>query len=629
MYSSSFEFGTGAQEAPVPPKKGKKVRQNDITLKVGGMGVQLFKGGKNETLVESFLYVNIVGWRYSLQDEELAIEVGVPGGEIERQVIVGTALGEEIGLLMRNHAKSVAKAKKIHDKQMAADDEAKLAKLCGSYRVENRCTMREGHELDTAEVDVALEAGDVIEVTDVKKSKNGTIRLRCDNGWLSNKPHLVLKLDEDGEPIEPQKAPKMDAFDSSSASSSASKAPFLTADEMAEELGLAGDRSFEVTQSHIKKKGVPKVVQLKVGGMGLNLFNGDKVLESHLYFGMKGWNYSKKHQTFDIQFKSVKAPPIQLKTPDGLEIAEMMGSHTQHLAAAKQQAKQNAKEKQSAAQEEEEEDEEDEGDVAEEGTPPDEEYDTVDTDNPGSMIGYYRVINRMQAREGIEADTAASGTLSQGDIVHVFDSTKNSAGGIRLRTNIGYVSMKPHLVKKLKSYTPGEIDESKIMTGLERALLVYKGLGSEGTVDIGGKMVVAWERIFGAGSGGSTSGGAANAEQADIIATLQASLADVTTKSAAAVAKLEQENESLRIAVEAAGDAAEAAAKVAMLEAENSSLLEKLSSAEVAATKAKADIEELEDKFSVLSGKHETLQAELSKNQLSSAKKEKVHASWP
>lgn len=190
------------QEAPLPPKRGKKVSQENITMRVGGMGVQFFScgKGKKETLVESFLYVNIVGWRYSLQDKELAIEVGVPGGEIERQVVVGTPLGEEIGILMRNHAKSVAKAKRLQDKELAEADEAKLSALIGQYKVENRCTMRAGAELDSAEIDTVLAIGDTIDVTAARRNSKGTVRLQCQHGWLSNKPHLVLKLDENGTP---------------------------------------------------------------------------------------------------------------------------------------------------------------------------------------------------------------------------------------------------------------------------------------------------------------------------------------------------------------------------------------------------------------------------------------------
>jgi hypothetical protein len=61
-------------------------------------------------------------------------------------------------------------------------------------------------------------------------------------------------------------------------------------------------------------QGVPKTVTLKVGGMGLNLFDGHKLLESHLYFGMRGWNFSPAKGTFDLQFKDEAIGKIKFGT---------------------------------------------------------------------------------------------------------------------------------------------------------------------------------------------------------------------------------------------------------------------------------------------------------------------------
>ena len=58
-------------------------------------------------------------------------------------------------------------------------------------------------------------------------------------------------------------------------------------------IDLSDGRWFEVEQTHIKKLGGKKVgkqVQLKVGGMGLMLFNGPDPLESYIYASLKNWS---------------------------------------------------------------------------------------------------------------------------------------------------------------------------------------------------------------------------------------------------------------------------------------------------------------------------------------------------
>ena len=59
------------------PKAPKRV-----SFKVGGMGVQLMDKDK---LLESHLYVGIVGWRYSRSEKHLVIETGKSGGASEKQ----------------------------------------------------------------------------------------------------------------------------------------------------------------------------------------------------------------------------------------------------------------------------------------------------------------------------------------------------------------------------------------------------------------------------------------------------------------------------------------------------------------------------------------------------------------
>ena len=57
-------------------------------MKVGGMNIQFMdKKGKD---IESFLYVNVVGWKYSRSDKKLHIEVGKTGGPIDKELVIGT-----------------------------------------------------------------------------------------------------------------------------------------------------------------------------------------------------------------------------------------------------------------------------------------------------------------------------------------------------------------------------------------------------------------------------------------------------------------------------------------------------------------------------------------------------------
>ena len=184
-------------------------------MKVGGMGIQFInKKGVN---VDSFLYTNVVGWKYSRSDETLHIELGQTKAEgreanIEKEIGIRTPDGEEIGLLMREHAQKVAKTIKLEKKEKAAAEEKRLKEAVGTYRIENPVTCREGAAFDSAQT-VQLEIGDVIEVTEAaiatQKEPDDTTRLKCEKGWLSLKPHLCVKLDADGapQPLQPPPPP--------------------------------------------------------------------------------------------------------------------------------------------------------------------------------------------------------------------------------------------------------------------------------------------------------------------------------------------------------------------------------------------------------------------------------------
>jgi len=123
-----------------------------------------------------------------------------------------------------------------------------------------------------------------------------------------------------GNPIEPEGAKKIELASMDSVSSGSLPVSTGTeVDDLAEELGMLGEETFTVKQSHIKKNPVsgakvPKEVTLKVGGMGLNIFDGGIPVENHLYFALQGWTYSQERNTFDITLKA-GSKKIKFVTP--------------------------------------------------------------------------------------------------------------------------------------------------------------------------------------------------------------------------------------------------------------------------------------------------------------------------
>ena len=259
-----------------------------------------------------------------------------------------------------------------------------------------------------------------------------------------------------GNPIIPEGVKKIDTT-----GYSGDTAPVGGMEDLEAELGMLADATFDVTQTHIKKtpqgKKCPEMVKLKVGGMGLNVFDGQMPVENHLYFAMKGWTYSKGSETFDVQLKT--GVKLRFGTKQGMEIAENMQKHTQSLSEAKAKAKA------------------DEEENVGEGEPPvpdldDDEYDTAITeDSEGDvLLGYWRVQNPILVRSGVEVSSDEAGKLEMGDVIKVAEVSKNSSGTVRLRSAMGWVSFKPHLVQKLSpEYKPDSADLDKLSEGPDEA----------------------------------------------------------------------------------------------------------------------------------------------------------------
>ena len=66
--------------------------------------------------------------------------------------------------------------------------------------------------------------------------------------------------------------------------------------------------------------------------------------------------------------------------------------------------------------------------------------------------------------------------------------TKNSSGTVRLKSALGWVSFKPHLVKKLNAdYKPDSSDLEKVKEALERAIGLYSSMDDERQLEVEGE----------------------------------------------------------------------------------------------------------------------------------------------
>ena len=391
------------------------------------------------------------------------------------------------------------------------------------------------------------------------------------------------------------------------------------AEDLAAELGMLGDATYEVKQMHIKKtpqgKKCPEVVQLKVGGMGLNIFAGQIPVENHLYFAMKGWTYSKREETFDVNLKN--GAKLRFMTSQGKEIADAMNQHALSLSEAKAVA--------AAAAE------------AEEGIPPEDgDYDTAITDDEDGdvLLGYWRVQNPILVRCGVEVSSEEAGKLEQDDVISVTEVSKNSTGTVRLKCSIGWVSFKPHLVRKLKQdFKP---DLEAITAALERVLSSYQLLDDNCQLEVEGGLVSRWTAVFGGGDAGAASPAAdkrlhnaqrAAEESAERIEALEKESAEkseeiAALKAAASAAATAEGGQ----AAELSGQLDEANATIEGLKQQLAAAVEKAEAAaakddaaeELAALRESA--EKAEDERATLMGKVEKLQAKQKQLQGENAK---------
>ena len=248
-----------------------------------------------------------------------------------------------------------------------------------------------------------------------------------------------------GNPMNPARSSDSESSDSESSDAVAKEVASLT-----------GERSFEVTQSHLKKKKSPKKLKLMVGGMGLNVFDGEKLVESHLYLNMRRWN--SDNQILSISTR--KGIVVQFKTPDALEIAKLIGDQAKCLADAKMEAK---RVRMGAIQQ------------------------SVDE------ASYYRVVSTVRASEGIELQSQPTGTFLPGQVIWIpaQELVMTLRCTTRLKCAVGYVS-KDLLEKLPPSYALNAADSQNIHESLDQALLSCRCLAENDATKLRVEMARKW-----------------------------------------------------------------------------------------------------------------------------------------
>ena len=236
------------------------------------------------------------------------------------------------------------------------------------YRARDICTIRDSMEPNAAIVG-ELYAGQVIDVTDAAVDAAGVTRLFFKDGWVAYKAHLLARLDTDARSSGPAKSAKprrrraRGRARRHSVSEEGVQGVTMLGGQAAKELGLVEERVFTVGQTHMSK--APNLVQLKVGGMGLTLFDGPNLLESHLYSVIESWEVGQKSKHLSVTKKagpnSKKKVQIRFQVlgDDGGVIAKLMQDHAISVKKQRKILKKQAKDPDAAALAEDDDDDSD------------------------------------------------------------------------------------------------------------------------------------------------------------------------------------------------------------------------------------------------------------------------------
>ena len=229
------------------------------------------------------------------------------------------------------------------------EDEFQDASMLGEYRIlSQKCYLRKGATMDT-EKRGHLEHGEVVDIKEIKTNPDGKVRARCASGWITMRPDLMEKLDADE--LGPMRSRK-DVTSSTTISRRGSVAidgismVQLQASQAANELGKVAEQVFEVTQTHLPKA-APNI-QLKIGGMGVSLYDGPLPLASYIYQRLEKWTISEKRAELTVRLAADATSKLSYFTLGcgGTErqIGELMTEHARQIFIQKTEehrAKQN------------------------------------------------------------------------------------------------------------------------------------------------------------------------------------------------------------------------------------------------------------------------------------------------
>eukprot|EP01051_Picozoa_sp_SAG22_P004176 SAG22_NODE_217_length_14910_cov_65.532978_6_plen_2053_part_00 len=209
--------------------------------------------------------------------------------------------------------------------------------VLGEYKAVASSTIRETVDLESEKIG-AVKPGEVIEVTASETLETGQVRVQFDKGWTSltsreGKKLFVKVGEEDEAEPEPEPAPapakKPRRRMSISGGFKANVAPAAAQDGMHD----------------VKMKS--KKVQVKVGGMGLDVFEKGRKLETHMYMSMLSWG-DRPGKGFEIIPKDGKEIVFTCADDVAKTIIAEMTSTAKELAASKKEAKKAAKEAEAA-----------------------------------------------------------------------------------------------------------------------------------------------------------------------------------------------------------------------------------------------------------------------------------------
>lgn len=229
--------------------------------------------------------------------------------------------------------------------------------LLGEYTTHGSLPIRQSREVSSATLG-QIEEGALITVSDAVFS-DGAPQLLCEGvfgrGWVRFESQLLAKKKRRGSKVrgvasreddtaggKPRRRPARRAPRRHSVAEDGVSGVSALGAEVAKSLGVAAEEVFTVAQKHLKK--APTLIQLKVGGMGLTLFDGARLLESIHYSTIISWQLTAADKKLTIEKKGQKNKEISLEYigEAGETISELMSNHCLEVKKAKKEQRNKA-----------------------------------------------------------------------------------------------------------------------------------------------------------------------------------------------------------------------------------------------------------------------------------------------